>query len=170
MVAEGSFREDLFFRVNTFEIRLPPLRERKDDIPVLARHLIARHLKRKEAPPEILPPETIALLRAHEWSGNIRELSNALEHAVILSDGQSIAPEDLPNSVSKRPAQGDRPFLVANFPRPLSLREIEMEVIQQTLEKYAGDKPKTADELGIALKTLYNKLNQYLAQDQAAAG
>jgi DNA-binding NtrC family response regulator len=170
MVEEGSFREDLFFRVNTFEIRLPPLRERKDDIPTLARHLVARHIKRKDVPADILPPETIAVLRAHDWSGNVRELSNALEHAVILSDGKVIRPEDLPRSVSKRPAEGDRPFHVANFPRPLSLREIEMEVIHQTLEKYAGDKPKTADELGIALKTLYNKLNQYQAQDQAEAG
>ena len=170
MVGEGSFREDLFFRVNTFEIRLPPLRERKEDIPVLARHLVARHQKRKEASPEILSPEAVALLRAHEWSGNVRELANALEHAVILSDGITIRPEDLPNSVSKRTVEGDRPFLVSNFDRPLTLREIEMEVIQQTLEKHQNDKPKTADELGIALKTLYNKLNQYLSQSQAEAG
>ena len=93
----------------------------------------------------------------------------ALDGALI-SDGESIRPEDLPRSVSKRPAEGDRPFHVANFPRPLTLREIEMEAIHQTLEKYAGDKPQTADELGIALKTLYNKLNQYQAQDQAEAG
>jgi len=170
MVSEGSFREDLFFRVNTFEIRLPPLRERKDDIPVLARHLVARHLKRREISADILSPEAVALLRTHEWSGNVRELANALEHAVILSDGITIRPEDLPSSVSKRQAEGDRPFLVSNFARPLSLREIEMEVIQQTLEKYEGDKPKTADELGIALKTLYNKLNQYQSQSQAEAG
>jgi DNA-binding NtrC family response regulator len=170
MVGEGSFREDLFFRVNTFEIRLPPLRERKDDIPVLARHLVARHLKRKEVSHDVLSPETVALLRSHEWSGNVRELGNALEHAVILSDGQHIYPEDLPSSVSKRSDAGDRPFLVSNFPRPLTLREIEMETIQQTLEKYQGDKPQTAEELGIALKTLYNKLNQYHAQDQAEAG
>ncbi len=170
MVTEGGFREDLFFRVNTFEIRLPPLRERKDDIPVLARHLVARHLKRAAAPEDILAPETVALLRGHEWSGNVRELANALEHAVILSDGATIRPEDLPTSVSRRSPHGDKPFLVTNFPWPLSLREIEMEVIQQTLEKYNGDKPKTADELGIALKTLYNKLNQYQAQEQAEAG
>ena len=170
MVTEGSFREDLFFRVNTFEIRLPPLRERKEDIPVLARHLIARHMKRKDVNPDILTPETISVLRAHEWSGNVRELANSLEHAAILSDGVHIQPEDLPSSVSKRAAEGDRPFLVSNFTRPLTLREIEMEVIQQTLEKHQGDKPKTSDELGIALKTLYNKLNQYQSQTQAEAG
>ncbi|MEW4530645.1 sigma-54 dependent transcriptional regulator [Maioricimonas sp. JC845] len=167
MVAEGQFREDLFFRVNTFEIRLPPLRERKDDIPPLARHLVARHLRRKNVPDDILAPETVELLRQHEWSGNVRELANALEHAAILSDGKTIHAEDLPSSVSGRSRPGQHPFLVTNFPHPMTLREIEMEVIQQTLEKYDGDKPRTAEELGIALKTLYNKLNQYQAQAKA---
>jgi len=170
MVAEGSFREDLFFRVNTFEIRLPALRDRKDDIPALARFLVARHLKRKSVPEEILSPETVELLRSHEWSGNVRELANAIEHAVILSDGQTILPEDLPTSVSRKSAAGSRPFDIANFGFAMTLREIEMEVILQTMEKFKGDKPKTADELGIALKTLYNKLNQHHSLDQAKAG
>jgi DNA-binding NtrC family response regulator len=169
MVAEGTFREDLFFRVNTFEIRLPPLRERKDDLPLLAKTLLARHLKRRDVPEELLSPEAITLLRQHDWSGNVRELSNALEHAAILSDGKSIRPEDLPLSVGSRRPVDDRPFDVNNFPRPLTLREIEMEVILQTLEKHEGDKPRTAEELGIALKTLYNKLNAHHAQDQIEA-
>lgn len=170
MVAEGTFREDLFFRVNTFEIHLPPLRERKDDIRALARSLVARHLKKSDVPADILTPEVIAALRTHDWSGNVRELANAMEHACILWDGHQIRPEDLPSSVSGRTPEGDHPFHVTNFPRPMTLREIEMEVIRQTLEKHNGDKPKTADELGIALKTLYNKLNQYEAQRQAQAG
>lgn len=170
MVAEGSFREDLFFRVNTFEIRLPSLRERKDDLPLLARFLAARHMKRPQVSDDFLSPETIELLRAHDWSGNVRELANAIEHAVLFSDGKTIRPEDLPTSVSRRPAAGNKPFMVSNFSRPMTLREIEMEVILQTMDKYQGDKPKTADELGIALKTLYNKLNQHQAQDQAQAG
>lgn len=170
MVAEGTFREDLFFRVNTFEIRLPSLRERKNDIPELARFLAARYLKRDGVPEDILTPETVELLRSHEWSGNVRELANAIEHAVILADGNVIQPEDLPNSVSRRADPTDKPFLVSNFPHSLTLREIEMEVILQTLEKHQGDKPKTAEELGIALKTLYNKLNQYHTADRAQAG
>jgi DNA-binding NtrC family response regulator len=170
MVAEGTFREDLFFRVNTFEIRLPSLRDRKDDIPELARFLAARYLKRKSVPEDILAPETVELFRVHEWSGNVRELANAIEHAVILSDGNTIHPEDLPHSVSRRSDPTDKPFLVSNFAHPLTLREIEMEVILQTLEKHQGDKPKTAEELGIALKTLYNKLNQYHTADRAHAG
>jgi len=170
MVSEGNFREDLFFRVNTFEIRLPPLRERKDDIPALARFLAARHLKRKSVSEDMLSPEAVEVLRNHEWSGNVRELANAIEHAVILSDGKTIVPEDLPTSVSRRPAAGNKPFDIANFAFPMTLREIEMEVILQTMDKFSGDKPKTADELGIALKTLYNKLNQHQTLDQAKAG
>ncbi len=167
MVHEGTFREDLFFRVNTFEIRLSPLRDRKEDIPLLAKFLVARHIKKGADANTILDDETLRILRTHEWTGNVRELANAIEHAVILSGGGTIQPQHLPMSVSKRTSQGDKPFLVTNFPHPLSLREIEMEVIVQTLEKYDGDKPKTSDELGIALKTLYNKLNQYEAQAQA---
>lgn len=169
MVAEGTFREDLFFRVNTFEIRLPPLRERKDDIPDLAGHLAARCMKKSKIPETLLSPKAIDLLRAHDWSGNVRELANAIEHAVIMSNGETIEPEHLPSSITRKSAHTDKPFVVTNFSQPLTLREIEMEVILQTLDKYNGDKPLTADELGIALKTLYNKLNQYHAHDQASA-
>lgn len=169
MVREGTFREDLFFRVNTFEIRLPSLRERKEDIPALAAFLAARHLKRKSVADGFLSPATIELLRTHDWSGNVRELGNAIEHAVILSDGKTIEPEHLPTSVSRKAAEGGHPFQIANFARLMTLREIEMEVILQTLNKHHGDKPKTADELGIALKTLYNKLNQQQLADGRAA-
>lgn len=160
MVEQGTFREDLFFRVNTFEIPLPPLRERKDDIPDLAGSLIARYLKRPHVPAGMLSPEVIELLKQHDWTGNVRELANALEHAVILSDGESISADDLPASVTRKSRRlRALPDFLENS-RPKSLREIEMEVIHQALERNAGDKPKTALELGIALKTLYNKLNQ----------
>lgn len=170
MVHAGTFREDLFFRVNTFEIHLPSLRERKEDIPALARTLVARHLKRPDVHPDILDPATIDVLRRHDWNGNVRELANCVEHACILSGGEVILPEHLPRSVSGKVNSDDRPFHINNFARALSLREIEQEVIEQTLERNGGDKPRTADELGIALKTLYNKLNQYAAQDHSAAG
>ena len=169
MVTEGTFREDLFFRVNTFEIRLPALRDRKEDIPELARFLAARCMKRSAVPETLLSPKAIDMMRAHDWSGNVRELANAIEHAIILSGGETIEVDHLPNSITRRSGQAGKPFQVSNFPQPLTLREIEMEVILQTLEKYNGDKPQTADELGIALKTLYNKLNQYQAHDQAEA-
>jgi transcriptional regulator with PAS, ATPase and Fis domain len=159
MVAEGSFREDLFFRVNTFEIHLPPLRERKEDIPDLARFLIARHLNRPDVPATILAPDAVEKLLEHEWSGNVRELANALEHAVILSDGNTITAADLPGTV-KGQRSGAGGYSVGSHNHAKTLREIEMEVIYHVLEKHNGDKPKAADELGIALKTLHNKLNQ----------
>jgi DNA-binding NtrC family response regulator len=165
LVEHGEFREDLFFRVNTFEVHLPPLRERCDDIPELARTLIARHLRRPEVPAGMLTDEVIAVLKQHDWSGNVRELANALEHAVILSDGKKLSVDDLPSSLTRKPRKlrvhGDE------AERPKTLREIEMDVILTTLEKNSGDKPRTALELGIALKTLYNKLNQNLPHAEA---
>lgn len=160
MVEQGTFREDLFFRVNTFEISLPPLRERKEDIADLARSLIARHLKRPHISDDILSPEVIEVLQQHEWTGNVRELANALEHAVILSDGDKISPHDLPASVTRKSRRLRALPDFTEQDRQKTLREIEMEVIHKALERNHGDKPKTAIELGIALKTLYNKLNQ----------
>lgn len=160
MVEHGDFREDLFFRVNTFEINLPPLRERREDIPELAATLIARHLKRPAVPEGMLGPDVIELLKQHEWSGNVRELANALEHAVIMSDGKTITPDDLPGSVTRRQVRLKSAADTSLGNRQKTLREIEMDVIHQVLSRNGGDKPKTATELGIALKTLYNKLNQ----------
>ncbi len=168
MVHEGRFREDLFFRVNTFEIRLPPLRDRKADIPALARCLVSRHLKRPDLGSAVLTTEALAALQSHEWTGNVRELANALEHAVILAEGGPILPEHLPTSVTNHTAStggGGGAFWLSS--KAKSLRQIEMEVIYHVLDKHNGDKPKTANELGIALKTLYNKLNQYEAQSAA---
>jgi DNA-binding NtrC family response regulator len=167
MVAEGSFREDLFFRINTFEIRLPALRERREDIPQIARHLVARHLKRLEIPDEMLSPDAVEALMNHQWTGNVRELANALEHALILYDGKTIEAADLPSSVTGGAGRSARTLPFSDADESRTLREIEMDVILRVLEKHAGDKPKAARELGIALKTLYNKLNQHQAQKQA---
>jgi len=181
MVQNGTFREDLFFRINTFEIYLPPLRERLDDIPELARHLLARHLRKDIVPANILPPETIRLLQSHPWPGNVRELANVLEHAVILSDGQCIRPEDLPRSIQRgrthaaeasagRHGTSASPILTTAAPsvnvetEARTLRQMEEEMILRVLEKHHGDKPQAAKELGIALKTLYNKLGQIESQ------
>lgn len=165
MVTEGTFREDLVFRVNTFEIHLPPLRERADDIPELAHHLVCRFLKRDNVPEDMMLPETMAILQAQEWSGNVRQLANTLEHAVILSDGQHIRPEDLPQrlhnstpATAMTSAAGGNPLFDLNV--PITLREMEDRLVLHVYEKHEGDKPAAAKELGIALKTLYNRLNQ----------
>lgn len=172
MVAEGTFREDLVFRVNTFEIHLPPLRERTDDIPALAQHLVCRFLKRDNVPQDMILPETMAILQAQEWSGNVRQLANTLEHAVILSDGEHIRPEDLPQRLNQTvakttsPDQGGNSLFDANV--PITLREMEDRLVWHVFQKHEGDKPAAAKELGIALKTLYNRLNQ-LEEKRAAS-
>ena len=126
MVAGDEFREDLWFRVNTFEIVLPPLRQRVEDIPLLARHLAVRHGAPAGADDEVFAPETLAALEQHTWPGNVRELANAVEHAMILCDNGPIAPEHLPAHVTSHRAA--RP---AWRPAPAgqSLREIEMQAI-----------------------------------------
>ncbi len=164
MVNEGTFREDLYFRVNTFEIRLPGLRERKGDIPEISRVLLKRHLKKDSISQDILAPETVEILQDYDWKGNVRELANALEHAIILWDGVQIVPMDLPSNLTRNsviPITGSSSVNWTEGTQGKTLRDIEMEVIYHVLDKHDGDKPKCAAELGIALKTLYNKLNQY---------
>lgn len=171
MVDEGSFREDLYFRVNTFEIRLPSLRERTDDLPLLAEHLIERLHGKRGTPLAKLAKTAIKLLEEHAWKGNVRELANTIEYALTLCDGLTILPDDLPDSVTKSSVKAASANSSANDvwrpDQPKSLRDIEMDVIYRVLDKYHGDKPRAAAELGIALKTLYNKLNQYEARSAA---
>lgn len=177
MIEEGTFREDLFFRINTFEVPLPPLRDRKDDLPALAQALLSRHLKGRRVPEGMLTPDTLDILATHDWPGNIRELANALEHAVILSDGQTISPEDLPSNfglqrrknVRRHDVELDAGSSLVTM-KPTTIQAMEKELILAALERHGGDKPKTASELGIALKTLYNKLNQYQTEAVSRAG
>src|SRR5437660_1854175 len=100
MIAEAEFREDLYFRINTFEIRLPPLRERRQDIPELARHLLARAARRPaDQVADLLSPEAVDALLEHEWPGNVRELANVMEYAYIIAGGGAITPEHLPHTL-----------------------------------------------------------------------
>lgn len=156
MVAEGEFREDLWYRINTFEIHLPPLRDRTDDIPILASHLARRFRSEVTDKTVVFSPETEKLLRSHHWPGNVRELANVVEHAMILADELPIVAEHLPSRFSSRPIRPTE----ASVGEPCTLRELEMQAICAAVERHKGNKPKVADELGISLKTLYNKLNQ----------
>ncbi len=166
MVAAEQFREDLFFRLNTFEIYLPPLRERRADIAALAAHLLARHAARRGLTESAIDPESIDLLMAHDWPGNIRELANMIERATILAGNKTIHPEHLPTQLPLRnkPHQSaGAPIGSPHFQVPdgtPTLRDVEMKYIQTILEKHNGNKPAASRELGISLKTLYNKINQ----------
>jgi two-component system NtrC family response regulator len=165
MVDEGDFREDLMFRINTFEIHLPPLRERLQDVPQLAAHLVARFRPGSRPGDELFTPEALRVLGGHSWPGNVRELANVIEHAAILCDEGPLDAPDLPARFDARHARpahhASGATLAIGSPAggPRTLREIEMQVIYQTLERLGGNKPKAAEELGISLKTLYNKLN-----------
>jgi DNA-binding NtrC family response regulator len=176
MIQQDEFREDLYFRINTFEVRLPPLRERRSDIPDLARHLLSRAARRPlEQVADLLGPEVVDVLLEHEWPGNVRELANVMEHAYILSGGQAIAPEHLPHHIRFR--QGPAPTLklaptaasTPATPTSRTLHEIEMEHVLKVVDKHNNNKPAAAAELGISLKTLYNKLNQ-LQEKRKSAG
>lgn len=180
MIKSDDFREDLYFRINTFEIRLPAMRERRSDIPSLARHLLGRAARRPiDQVSELLSPEATDVLLDYDWPGNVRELANVMEHAYIIAGGMKITPEHLPHHIRPSPAAPTlslrTPDTMPAAPAPVSspggrtLHEIEMEHVLRVLEKHGGNKPAAAKELGISLKTLYNKLNQ-LQEERKSAG
>jgi DNA-binding NtrC family response regulator len=166
MVAAEQFREDLFFRLNTFEISLPPLRERKSDIAGLAQHLLARYASRRGLTQLSIAPEALEALQNHAWPGNIRELANVIERATILAGDSPILAEHLPTQMpvrTKMQPAASAAVAGPHFQIPEgtpTLRDIEMRYIQVVLEKHSGNKPAASRELGISLKTLYNKINQ----------
>jgi two-component system NtrC family response regulator len=164
MVTAGDFREDLMFRINTFEVRLPALRDRIDDLPKLATHLLRRYRQNVRPGQELFTAEALKMLESHSWPGNVRELANVIEHAAILCDELPIGVEHLPGRFAVRRVGGPHFKLVGTQ----TLREIELQVIQQVLERHGGNKPKAAEELGISLKTLYNKLNLVNQLEQSA--
>jgi DNA-binding NtrC family response regulator len=171
MIEEDHFREDLLYRLNTFEIQLPALRERKTDLADLARHLLARSAKRPfDQMAALLSPEAIEAMYEYEWPGNVRELANAMEYAYIVAGGGPILAAHLPQNVRARrprlvqppPANNSPAILPLLPPGPTkTLHDIEMEHILRVYEKNNRNKQVTAAELGISLKTLYNKLNRW---------
>jgi transcriptional regulator with PAS, ATPase and Fis domain len=186
MIVADDFREDLLYRLNTFEIHLPPLRDRKADIPALARFLLARSAKRPiDQVTDRLTSEAINVLFEHDWKGNVRELANAMDYANIVSTGGPITAAHLPQTVRFRrvspaaapatmPMNGNPSILQMPASAPAgstrTLADIEMEHILRVLEKNNHNKPLTAKELGISLKTLYNKLNKWEEERRHAAG
>ncbi len=170
MIQDDHFREDLYFRINTFEIPLPALRERRQDIPDLARHLLARHARRSvEQAAALLTPGAVDVLLECYWQGNVRELSNVMERAQILAGGGPILPEHVvqQNVRAQVPAAGSTSSTHTFSLAPRTLKEVEMEHLLRTLEKHGGSKTAAAQELGISLKTMYNKLNALEERKQA---
>jgi len=156
-VAEGRFREDLFYRLNVIEIVVPPLRERREDIPLLVKHFIAKASRNQNASGKVLSPPALAAIGSYDWPGNVRELENAIERAVILSSDE-IQVESLPPKV--RLAAGTYETRDSDGFRP-TLDEMEKRYITETLAAVDDDKTQAAYILGIDLSTLYRKLKRY---------
>ena len=160
MVRKGKFREDLFYRLNVVRIELPPLRERKEDIPLLSAYIAKKLAKRMDKRIEGFTPEAMEALKAHEFYGNVRELENILERALIFSDGPTIGKNDLlfSQSVSKD-MQGSKDDLIPD--EVYSLKEIEKYAIIKALQRWEGNRTKAAEELGISRRTLITKIAEY---------
>ena len=156
----GSFRSDVYYRLNVIALHLPPLRERKDDIPVLARLFLDRLAEREGE--KVLGNDTLEVLCAYDWPGNVRELENALERAVVVASDGEILVDHLPGGVRASDAKP----LVTNEPPPNpSMEAIERAYIQWVLTAEGGNKSKAAEVLGIDPSTLYRKLNRYGIED-----
>jgi transcriptional regulator with PAS, ATPase and Fis domain len=157
-VKAKRFRDDLYYRLNVVEIRLPPLRERREDIPLLVDAFLKKcgDARRKEV--KGVSEAALAMLMDYAWPGNVRELENVIERAVTLSRSEKIVPEDLPPAVQG--SRGDRRVLDEAAERTLSLAAMEKEYILKILDKMGGNKYQAAQALGIDRKTLYRKLGE----------
>ena len=158
-IRKGSFRSDLYYRLNVIQLRLPPLRERKEDIELLALHFLERLAGREEVGvPRVLSPEALDVLMGYDWPGNVRELENALERAAVVAVGGAIVPQGLPERVRDRPE-----VRLADEPPPPNptMEVIERAYIHWVLQAEGGNKTRAAEVLGIDPSTLYRKLNRY---------
>ena len=157
MVKAGQFREDLFYRLNIFSVKLPPLRERSEDIPVIAGEYVREFAVKYGKAVASIPAETQRLLVNYNWPGNVRELRNVIEQAVLLARGASLEPQLLPQMLHRGPLRED----IIKIPIGTAMDDIEREVILRTLAANAGNKTATAEVLGISRRSIYNKLALY---------
>jgi two-component system response regulator HydG len=160
-VEEGRFREDLFYRLHIIPIEVPPLRDRKEDIPLLVDHFIEALSERTRSDVEGIAPDALEALKAYNWPGNVRELENSIEHAMVFAEGEEITIPDLPTGVTGRSRedvlelpQGDRSL-------PEILEELEEQLILRAYREADGVKTETAELLGIKTSGLYYKLEKY---------
>ncbi len=164
LVRDGKFRDDLFFRLNVVRITMPPLRERKEDIPLLVRGFLRHFCKANDKPLLDLTPEAIDALLTYNWPGNVRELRTAIEHGVVMSTGQKITLRDLPMAV-RQTAGTASPGAISTAKAwekssPLDLRETEKKLIMQALATTNGNVTAAAKKLGISRRTLHRKINE----------
>lgn len=155
-IAEGRFREDLYYRLNVVHIHVPPLRERREDIPLLAATFLKEFAQENGKPIEGFDPRTRQALFSYDWPGNVRELRNCIESAVVMASGRFITIDDLPPG-----PRSMREKTEIHIPALVSLAEAEKIIIAETLASMGGNKTKTAEVLKIGRKTLYQKIDEY---------
>lgn len=158
-IAQKTFREDLFYRLSVVPIHIPPLRDRKEDIPLLITHFIKRFNRKRKKAITGVTPAALEMLLKHNWPGNVRELENTIERAMILEEGKEITPQSLMAFFSGPFA--DHPASLASPPRLISLQDMEKEHIAFVLKETLGHKSEAARILGIDRKTLYQKIQKY---------
>ena len=166
MVAEGSFREDLFYRINVIPMRVPPLRERQGDIPLLAEHFMARFAEQMRKPVSAISGGAMALLTQYGWPGNIRELENAIERAVALERTPTILPDSLPEQLNNRVTEAPtasqaEAFPDAGFDLERHVQGIEREYIAEALRRAGGVKVKAAELLGMSFRSFRYYTKKY---------
>jgi transcriptional regulator with PAS, ATPase and Fis domain len=157
---DGKLREDLYYRLNVFSIELPPLRERKQDLPLLIQAFLEEFNARDRRSVTSLTPEAMQLLMNYDWPGNVRELRNVIERATILARGEFVEPEHLPPLGAARPAAQAVASSAVTLTPGMTVDEAEQKLIVATLDAAGGNKTRAAEMLGISLKTLHNKLNR----------
>lgn len=157
-IRAGGFRSDLYYRLNVIALHLPPLRQRRDDIPVLAEHFLARIAGLRNEEPKTLSPEAVEAITEYAWPGNVRELENALERSIILTPARTIPASALPERVTERRAE---PLVSTRTPPNPTLEAVERAYIMWVLQSESGNKSRAAEVLGIDPSTLYRKLSRY---------
>jgi len=157
MVAAGDFREDLFFRLNVVQLHLPPLRDRREDIPLLAVHFLREAARENDKPFREMTGEAMKCLAGYNWPGNVRELRAAIEHGVVMAAGPKITLRDLPSAVRESAASGPAP----RGPLPLNLVETELSLMRRALAECRGNRTLAAQKLGISRRTLHRKLREH---------
>ena len=158
-IEAGRFREDLFYRLNVVTLNVPPLRDRREDIPLLADFFLKRYAEKNRRHMKGFSPRAVDLLMRHPWPGNVRELENVVERAVILAREETISPMDLPSAI--RELDASETDLLADLTPGKSLKEVERRMILRTLEEAGGNRTHAAEILGISRRTLQLKLKEY---------
>lgn len=162
MVAKGTFREDLYYRLNVVSIHVPPLRERREDIPLLADYFLHKYAQENNRTMSMFDQETCSLLADYNWPGNVRELANVVERAVIMSTGCVIFPEDLPQALSRQQIvamEASSDYTGQSLKE--IIKQVERNVIKQALAHNNGNKVKTAKDLGMSRRALLYKIEEY---------